>query len=270
MATLLFLILIPILNKSGIHNIRGTLYSVSIGNLDIVDPALMLQNILLTKELYFPTILAAMIPIILALLLGKVFCSWACPFNLLAEFTDKLGRKIRPGSVSTRHRNPKPFYYWLVFGTIIMAVAILGLPLITLISMPGLISAHISDAIRWGVIGIELVLVLLIIVIEMFAAPRFWCKYACPVGATLGLFRLKRTLKIQFKSQACSCNPNHLPCNSACPIQLDPRYAEIYPYCYNCGDCVDACRTEGQALQFTLKPVQLTTVDHKNAKRTID
>ena len=76
-----FIFVIPILNMLGIRQIIGTYYSISIGNLDIIDPALMLQTIFLTKEIYFPLLLAGIIPLILTLIFGKVFCGWVCPVD---------------------------------------------------------------------------------------------------------------------------------------------------------------------------------------------
>ena len=93
--TVVFIFFVPFLNISGFKEIIGTFYSISFGNLDIVDPALMLQNLLLTKEIYFPLLLAGVIPLILALFFGKVFCGWVCPYNFLAEFAVKLGKKFK-------------------------------------------------------------------------------------------------------------------------------------------------------------------------------
>ncbi len=270
-STLGFIFLVPALNRWGFNEVIGTFYSISLGNLDIVDPALMLQTILLTKEIYFPLLLAGIIPLIITLLLGKVFCSWACPFNLFAEYVDKLRRKIKPAGIPLHNRNPKPHYYWVVFGSILTLVAVLGVPIITLISLPGLISGQIADLVFWGTLGIESLLIIIILLIELLWAPRFWCKYACPVGATLSLLRSKHTLKIHYNPRHCTCHPGSLPCNAACPIHLDPRRLDIYPYCYNCGDCVDACREEGRALNFTLQPVErLAAVQINDKKRSID
>jgi len=41
-------------------------------------------------------------------------------------------------------------------------------------------------------------------------------------------------------------------CNSACPIELNPRQVGIYPYCVNCGECIAACQNKGEkAISFT-------------------
>jgi ferredoxin-type protein NapH len=256
-AALLFLFAVPALNKFGYNEIIGTFYSMSIGNLDIVDPSLMLQHILLTKSIYFPLLLAGIIPLIITLIFGKVFCSWICPFNLLAEYGRKIRNFIKPVTKKGFNHNPKPHYYWFIFGLIITAVAISGLPIITLISFPGLISGQIADLVFFGTIGIEILAILLILVLEIFFKPRFWCKYVCPVGATLGLLRSNHTLAIQYNAQICTENcpinkKSESICNNACPVDLNPRQAGIYPYCINCGECIAACQNKGEkALSFT-------------------
>ncbi len=253
--TVLLIVAIPLLNKIGFHAVSGTFYSLSIGELDIVDPALVLQTILLTKSIHLPLLIAIVIPILIAIFFGKVFCSWVCPYNFIAEFSEKLRRKIKP-SVTYRNRNPKPQYYWLIFGIILMLLIITGVPVITLISMPGLITSQIADGLFYNVVGIEVLLVVILLVLEVFVASRFWCKYACPVGATLALVRSKHALKIKYEPGNCAkCSEKtENPCNKACPINLNPRLTDIYPYCYNCFECVDRCRDIGcQALSITFK-----------------
>jgi ferredoxin-type protein NapH len=151
----------------------------------------------------------------------------------------------------------------MILGTVLLLVAILGIPIITLSSMPGLISSQMADAIFWGSVGIEISLIAIIITLEIGLSSRFWCKYFCPVGATLALVRSKKTLRIHYTASKCSCETEHLPCNMACPIHLDPRRKGIYPYCYNCGECVDACRSYGQALNYTLKSEKIISVEER-------
>lgn len=273
---ILFIIIVPIINKMGFWAVSGTFYSISVGNLDLMDPSLLFQYILLNKDIHFPLLLAGAIPLIIALLFGKVFCGWVCPFNLLAEYMDRLRRLVRPKSVSIKNKNPKAHYYWFVFGSIVTIIAISGIPVITFISFPGLISAHIADYVFWGTVGFELLLVLLVVLLEIFIAPRFWCKYACPVGATLALLRSKNTLSIKYDSQACSDNcPVNIKkvalCNAACPVNLNPRQDGIYPYCLNCGACIEACYTKGgQSITFTFHPQKsLNSASAKKINRNV-
>ncbi len=121
---------------------------------------------------------------ILAALFGKVFCSWGCPFNFISELVDLLRKKVKKINF-VNNSNLKKRNFWIVYVGILLIVIITGVPIITLILMPGLITSQIADSIMFKTIGIELFFVLIIILIEVFLAPRFWCKYAYTVGATL-------------------------------------------------------------------------------------
>jgi len=48
--SLAFLVAVPILVVNGIYSIIGTLYSITIFGVDIVDPAMALQTTILTKS----------------------------------------------------------------------------------------------------------------------------------------------------------------------------------------------------------------------------
>ncbi len=255
-AVVVFIFVVPFLNRQGIHAIIGTFYSIRIGHLDLMDPALMFQTILLTQNIYFPAILAGSIPIILALVFGRVFCSWMCPYNLLSEYVGALRKRVFPKK-QTRilNHNPRPHWYWTVLGSIVTLLMVSGLPVITYLSMPGLISSQVADLVLHATIGVEISLVIILLLIEFFFAPHFWCKYACPVGAVLTLFHYKHTMRVQFDPKGCTCQDlKALSCNAACPLGLDPRHRDIYPYCYNCGECIYAChKHQGKSLSFSFQ-----------------
>ncbi|MFZ0389197.1 MAG: 4Fe-4S binding protein [Calditrichia bacterium] len=250
-AMLVVLIALPLLNKAGVHWLSGTLYSLRTGPVPIADPAMALQTFLLNRAIISELLIAVLLPAVLALALGRVFCSWLCPFDLLAAGLLKFRKPQNRNGDGPRNRNPRARKYWLVFAALLLLIVISGVPLVVFLSMPGLISSQISDALFWGVIGIEASLIPAALLLEFFSGRRIWCKYICPVGAALALFRSPLTLKVDFQKQRCTCSPNHLPCNVACPLHLDPRRAGIYPYCYNCGDCINRCMGEGRALSFS-------------------
>ncbi|NOX37929.1 MAG: 4Fe-4S binding protein [Calditrichaeota bacterium] len=253
------IILIPVLNTFQVNTVIGTFYSLTIGHLTVMDPALLIQLVLLTGKLAFPWLLAAAIPFLMAAFLGKVFCSWMCPFNLLGEWAQHLRRRIGKPAPPLRFFNPPAIRYWMILAGLFLILAILGIPLINFISMPGLISAQIADLIVNKTLGIEVALVFIILLLEMATRSRFWCKYLCPVGATLALPMHRHTLRVAYspqKCEACTVRGPHKPCGNACPFHLDPRRPDIYPYCYNCGECVAACQQRGQALRLTFTPTR--------------
>jgi len=262
-ATILLVVAIPILNHLGNVFLIGTFYSINIGDLVIADPAMVLQTILLHKQFYLPLIMAGAIPIIITLLFGRVFCSWMCPQNTLSELVDWIRRKVarKSGSKKGGRKNPKTQYYWFAFGVIVTTVMISGIPLVGYLSAPGIISSSIADIIFIGTFGWEILLIGLILLTEFVFFRRAWCKYLCPVGATLALFRYKHSMKVHYEASRCTCGIEKSLCQEACQFQLNPKRKGIYPYCHNCGACIDACRQEGGALTFTF-------VDEKCPQRT--
>ncbi len=254
--SLLLFVAVPVLNGYGIHAIVGTLYSISIGELDMADPVMVLQTILLTREIYLPLLLAAVVPVVIAWLFGRVFCSWVCPQNTLSEWSDALQQRFFPKRWKREHhfkfgRNPSAVWYWLIFAALLLITVILGLPLLSYVSAPGIITSFLSQAILGLGVGAEIVLVLAIFAIEAALFRRFWCKYACPVGAGLALFQGRRSLRVQFNTEMCDCKPGTAPCYAVCPLHLAPKDIEtLYPYCFNCGLCVAFCENAGHALTF--------------------
>ncbi|MCO6473039.1 MAG: 4Fe-4S binding protein, partial [Melioribacteraceae bacterium] len=178
--SLLFLIAVPILILLDIRYIVGTLYSISFWDLDIVDPSMVIQTIVLSKEFYIPLLIAAVIPVLLALIFGRVFCSWMCPYNTLLELLElraikKLRRKVFKRK-KRMNKNPRTFIYWTIFAAIIVFMFLIGLPVFTWISMPGIISSEIFAIVVGFGIGIDTLLFGVIFLSEIIIGKRYWCK----------------------------------------------------------------------------------------------
>lgn len=254
--SLLLFAAIPVLNGYGIHTLIGTLYSLSIGDLDIADPVMVLQTVLLSRQIYVPLLLAVWVPVVIAWLFGRVFCSWVCPQNTLSEWIDAVQQRLFARRWKQVHhfkygKNPHAAWYWLIFGLLILLTAVLGVPLLAYLSAPGIITSSLSQAILQHHVGVEILLVLGVLVVEAAIFRRFWCKYGCPVGAGLALFQGRRSLRVHFNSDLCDCKPGTAPCYAECPLHLAPKEtATLYPYCFNCGLCVTFCEKAGRALTF--------------------
>ena len=250
--TLLLLIAIPILNEYGIDAVVGTLYSIDIFGWTIVDPAMLLQVLCLGELFPLVLLLGLLIPLLLALIAGRVFCSWMCPYNLLAEGLYWLKKRLIP-SRSSRLRNPSRKYSWISLYVFFFAIVITGVPLIVFASMPGLISARIASILSGEGPGLELVIVGGLLLFDTFFLRRAWCKYLCPVGGLLGLLHNRYSLRVKTQHVTCShcdARPDRL-CHEVCPLELDPRHSkDLYPGCYNCLDCVDTCQQHGGALNL--------------------
>lgn len=259
-STIIFFILVPLLNRYSIHWITGTLYSVSIGRLEIMDPSLAIQKLFLVKHLALTEILGAGIVVLIAVFMGRVFCGWICPYHFLMEMLFKIFPKSGSMKMKTDFTNPSRLKFFRVPLILLLVAAITGVPIFTMISFPGILTGIMADLLFWGSIGIGVGLILLVATYEFVTRRRFWCKYVCPVGASLGMCGINPSLKIRFVETDCSCNTKLSPCNSVCPIQLNPKSKNLYPACFNCGECITVCDHFGGALEWSY------SVKVKNAK----
>ena len=251
---LTFFIIIPVLNKNGIVFISGTLYSFAVGPVWITDPLIGLQTLLTTLSMDRVLLVSVLIPIVFALALGRVFCGWICPQNSLSELADAAAARLG----INRLFGPKPSALprYAVLAAILIAVPLTGLPLASLLSAPGILSAQAARFVYEGTVGLELGLIGLIVLGELALVRRGWCNFLCPVGGFLGLFRWKGTLRVAFAPDADHVCGGCRSCADACRLGLDPMGAALYPLCHNCGDCVAACG----AVKLGKKPLMFRRV----------
>jgi ferredoxin-type protein NapH len=248
----LFIFGVPFLNKKGIDVITGTLYSLSVGPVWITDPVIGVQTLLTTMRMDGTLLISLVMPVLIAVALGRVFCGWFCPQNTLSELTDRLAslvgirRLFRPA--------PTPvFRYTILIGVLILTAAS-KIPLVSLISAPGILSVQAATLVYHGIVGIELGLIGFIILAELFLVRRAWCNHVCPVGSVLGLLRWKRTLRVRFSEEGGRICGKCAVCADVCQLGLNPVAGGLVPQCHNCGDCVDAC----SAIDKERKPLSFT------------
>jgi len=236
--TVALIVAIPLLNKNGIDGLSGSFYSLAIGPLWITDPLSGLQAILATLTADTTLLVSISIPVVFAMIFGRVFCGWMCPQNLLSEAFDCLAQKTGLNRIIKMPPTPVPRYSVLV--AMLALTLLLGFPLANLISAPGIISVQVSEYIMAGAIGIETALIVVILLLEFFIIRRGWCNYICPVGGFLGIFRTPKTMKVVYLKDGDQCIRCG-DCVRACQLGLNPMGGKIYPLCHNCGECIAVC-----------------------------
>ncbi len=226
---------------------KGTIWSMRIAGWDLTDPLAAAEAIAATHSIYRPLVTSILIPVVLTLLLGKVFCSWICPGNLLFEVAGKLRRLLRfaeipPAEVEFSRKNK---YVLLAVGLAVAAVV--GLPIFALVYPPAAVSRLIHAWIFGTSLAGTLLVLGLIVVVEVVVSPRWWCRTMCPGGALYGLIGWPRLLRVKLDAARCTqCRE----CVPVCQPGLDPVYESDGIECDNCGQCVRHCPE--RALRYTL------------------
>jgi ferredoxin-type protein NapH len=222
----------------------GLPWAGRIFGLDTTDPMLVLGQAVTRGADMAPGLwLSVLVPLILAVILGRVFCSYLCPMRLLFE----LGQSMRSGLLRLgvslpEWRSASRFGGFVLLGGIV-ATASAG-SVVWLFILPYVsLSASIFLAISAGVASILCVVALTWFLVDSLVAPGFFCHNLCPTGFTLEqasrLSRFRVAKKSASRVDPCptSCNE----CEISCPFSLRPKEDLPMSGCDNCGKCVVAC-----------------------------
>jgi ferredoxin-type protein NapH len=179
------------------------------------------------------------IPVIIAILLGRVFCSWLCPISFILELVDRVRRRLARRPTLNNRLIVAKKVLWFTLIAELLASLVLGAPLFVFLSPPGLVGREMMMAVFFKKLAFEGILIVAILLLEI-VTRRFFCRSFCPLGSLLALLGRNRKLRVRLDSANCSACGK---CARHCPMGLDPAKGEgDSAYCWNCGECVDTCR----------------------------
>jgi len=217
---------------------KGTLWSMRLFGLDLTDPLAAAEMLAASKHVHWPLLVSIIIPVVVTLIFGRVFCSWICPGYLLFEVAGKLRKVLRiaeiePGNGRFSLVNK---YVFLLVGLVIAAVT--ARPLFALIYPPAVISRALHAWIFGTALTGMLILLGVIVAFELFVSPRWWCRTICPGGALYGLIGWARPVRVKLKKDLCTgCRE----CIPVCEAGINPITQSSSIECDNCGVCLRHC-----------------------------
>ncbi len=243
--------------------IEGSLASARIlRTIPLMDLFAWLEQTLATWSPSFESITAVLVVVGVYSVLGRFFCGWVCPMDIIFSlFERKLSspraaRLTRP-HVSRGWEKRIPLVFIVVY---LVLSLILGQPFFTTISpvagttkltatlvgilynIPG---ATIGLVLAWTTTTLFAV-ALNIVAEHIFGIKRFWCRFVCPIGAIYGFTMNKYSplrVRVVAAERCRGCNI----CSLACPVSIDllsyiNAGRDVRDYrCFNCGRCVEVC-----------------------------
>ena len=222
-------------------------------------------------QILVPSLVAGLILAVFTMIFGRFFCGWLCPLGLILDGAAKIFPPD-PGRFSkkTSEKMHRWKYYLLVailFGSLLSSQwAYLFDPLVILYrglatgiypvyaaimpqqALPGELGADFHE-----VVFIPLALLLGVIGLTALA-PRFYCRYICPLGALYGVLARKSLFRrrVTDACDACKPFPVKTQCKQSCRMDAIPsntRHTRNHE-CIRCFTGHSECHQKGISFEF--------------------
>jgi ferredoxin-type protein NapH len=198
---------------------------------------------------------AVTVTLVWGLIGGRSFCSWACPYHLLAEWAEMLHLRLAERGLVRDHAIHRGVRvaFWVAFAVLAFAT---GHTLFLTLNPIGVL----SRALVYGA-SLALVWVGALLLFEVLYTRRAWCRYVCPIGLTYGVLGAKAPIRVTYDLASCA---HEGECRKVCEVphvldltikgRAEAPALDVGPDCTRCGLCVDICPTG--ALRYEIKGVK--------------
>ena len=187
------------------------------------------------SKIHASSLVLAGIVLISAVLFGPLFCGWVCPFGTFQDWIGKLGKKLfkkRYGKIIPKTLDQVLRYlrYVVLIWVVVMTAKSATLIFADYDPYYALFNFWTGEVAITGYVTLGLVILLSLIV------PRPFCRYACPMGALIGMTNWFRIFPVRRKAATCiDCGA----CDRACPMGISVSTGERVRdhQCISCMEC---------------------------------
>ena len=194
--------------------------------------------------------------VVTTLLWGRVFCGFLCPFGALQDFiTRMVPRRLQRRVPQRIHDRAIYVKYGILLLIVGLAAAPAQIAVYQYFEPFGTVFYLSSSPLLWSIAGGFLV--------ASAVVPRFYCRYACPLGAALGVASFLSIFRIRRVEQCAPCKV----CEHACPTGAI-RGPEIdFKECVRCNICETKLLTKAGVCRHSMEFVQARLVRLKTTAR---
>ena len=183
-----------------------------------VGPAVFLEDI--------PLLLFVVFTVVTTLLVGRVFCGFLCPFGVLQDFLEKVvPRKFKRELPRALHERLYLVKYVCLAAILLPALAGSRASIFSFFEPFGTVFFLSSSVVLWAIAGGVLVASAIV--------PRFYCRYACPLGAALAVASTVSPFRIRRVEHCDHCKV----CEQACPTGAIEGPRIDFRECVRCNIC---------------------------------
>jgi len=190
-------------------------------------------------RIFVPSVLILGAFVLLAILFGRIFCGWFCPFGTMLDYIEGMS-PFRERLHLPDELNDPGIKYAILIGFLILSF---------MTSQEAFCEFCPAGTVVKGLTGhvifFSIPIFAIVIFLGLFYGRKAWCSYLCPLGAFFALFTRFHLFGIRTNKEECT---KCFMCNKACP--MDVLVVENYiqegkkindPECIKCMNCVDAC-----------------------------
>ncbi|MDP6872285.1 MAG: 4Fe-4S binding protein [Alphaproteobacteria bacterium] len=229
--------------------VKGSTWSGNFWGLKLSDPLAALGHISAGLTLYWPFLLTALIPLVITVIFGRIFCGWLCPANFLYELNTNLTAWLQWAGLKVGHRRFDRRIKYLVLAVGLLLSVFSGSIMVAAVYPPAIIGRELYYGIAQGGFGVGMVFFAGTLLFDLLVARRGFCRYLCPGGALYSLLGRYRLVRLRRLVEACNdCRK----CNAVCEFELDPWRDGFGQECTNCAACIAICPTD--AMTFDIRP----------------
>ncbi|PAF46202.1 quinol dehydrogenase ferredoxin subunit NapH [Helicobacter sp. 12S02634-8] len=232
------------------HVLQGNLSNSKLfGVIPMSDPLMVAQLFLAGGALSLNVYIGLLVVLgLYGVFLGRAYCAYVCPINLVTDFASFLRRWLgsyAPNKQIQISRNAK---YGVLLLSLVLSF-VFGIAAFEMISPIGMFHRGVVFGMGAGFFGI-----LLVFLFDLLWVKNGFCGHLCPLGAMYGLIGKYSIWRVGYDADKCS---KCMRCVQICPenqvLHSVGKKSTIIDAmaCIKCGRCIEVCADDALTFKIT-------------------